>query len=363
MQKFNFSSLTLVCAGLFGTVANAQDTLNVYMWGEYLPDSVISLFEERSGLKVNYSTFDSLEILQTKLLAGQSGYDVVLPAAINASNLIKAGALRKLDMSLLPNHGQVDDWAWNKLATSDPGNQYGVPYLWGTTGYAYNVAMIAERMPDAPLESFDMVFDPAVAAKFADCGIVWIDAPEQVFSAALNYLGYDPYTIDAEQIGAASAMLAKVRPFVKAFNSSNISAGLANGDYCLALTWSGDASLAMFIASESEEDVTITYAIPSEGTDVWIDFASIPIDAPNPEAAHKFLDFIMQPEVIAMVSNEIYYANAVPASLEYVVDDVKGDPSIYPPADVMERLYPNQSRDAKTLRKITRAWTKVKSGL
>lgn len=355
------SAIALAAATATMATAADADTVNVYFWNDYLPPAVLDGFKEATGLTANYIPFESLEALQTKLLAGNSNYDVVLPAAINATNMIQAGALQKLDKSLLPNRDNVSDWAWQSMAAADPGNEYGVPYFWGTTGLAYEAGAVAERMPDAPTDSWDMLFDPEVASKFESCGIAWIDSPEQVISAALNYMGFDPFTTDADEIAETFAMLKKVRPYVRRFDNLAVSDGLANGNFCLTFTWSGDAALAQYTAAEAGRDVDIRYTIPREGTDTWFDFASIPVDAPNPEGAHAFLNYLMTPEAMAAATNSVYYANAVPGSLDMITDEVKNDPGIYPPQEVLDNLYPNRSRDLKTLRRINRAWTELKS--
>ena len=358
------AALAATMLGLFivPSSGHAQEKVSIIAWADYIPEDVIKGFEEKTGIAVTYDTFDSLEMLQTKLLVGHSGYDVVFPSALMADRLIAAGVLAKLDKDKLKNLGNLDPKIMTFLARHDPGNRYGLPYLWGNTGIMYNPALIKARMADAPIDSLDMIFKPEVVSKFADCGVAMIDSPEEIVGIALNYLGLDPFTTDPADLKKAEELLRRIRPYIRHFNSGAIINDLAQGDICLALGWSGDASLADARAKEAGNGIDVRYALPKEGTEVFFDFVSIPEDAPHPGNAYAFLDYLMEPKVMADVTNTFFYANGNKASLDYVLDDVKGDPNIYPSAEMMEKLFPNLPRDQKTLRLVNRLWTRFKTG-
>jgi putrescine transport system substrate-binding protein len=355
------AALLLFGAGAGQTQAQ-ENTVAITAWAEYVPPDVIDGFEAETGIKVVYDYFDSLETLETKMLTGSSGYDVVFPSALVANRLIQVGALQTLDKGKLSNLGNLDPKIMGFLARHDDGNQYGVPYLWGTTGVIYNPALVFERMEDAPIDSLDMFFDPELVSKFADCGVAMIDSPEEVVAIALNYLGLDPFTTDPADFEKVDALLAPIQPHIRHFKTGAIINEMAAGDLCLVLGWSGDAGLAYANALEAENGVEVFYSVPKEGTEVFFDFLSIPADAPNPDNAHAFIDYLMKPEVIAGVTNLYYYPNGNAAALEHVLDEVKGDPNVYPTEEMMATLFPNLPRDQKTLRTLTRTWTRFKSG-
>ncbi|WP_420333618.1 polyamine ABC transporter substrate-binding protein [Roseibium sp.] len=363
-----FKLATLLAASVFvflsslGTAISQEKTVTIAAWADYIPPEVISGFEARTGIKVVYDTFDSLEFLETKLLTGGSGYDLVLPSALVANRLIQAGALQELDKAQFGNYANLDPDILAFLAKHDEGNKYGVPYLWGTTGILYNPKLVSERLENAPVGSLDILFDPEIAAHFADCGIAMIDSPEEVVAIALNYLGLDPFTADAAVLEQAEALLTSVRPHIRHFRTGAIINGLADGDLCLVLGWSGDAGLAHARAIDAGNGIEIAYAIPREGTEVFFDFLSIPVDAPNPENAHRFIDYLMEPEAIAEVTNQYFYPNGNKAAFELVAEEVKNDPSVYPPSEIMEKLFPNLPREHGALRLLTRSWTRFKSG-
>ncbi len=363
---FNLAKLfvagMMVLAALPGLSRAGDKSVTVTAWADYLPPDVISEFEARTGIDVIYDTFDSLEVLETKLLTGASGYDVVFPSALVANRLIQAGALQTLDRERLSNHVNLDPAILRFLAAHDPGNQYGVPYLWGTTGILYNPALISERLETAPIDSLDMIFDPDILSKVADCGVAMIDSPEEVMAIALNYLGLDPFTSDADDFKAVDGLLTAIRPHVRHFRTGSLINELADGDLCLVLGWSGDAGLAQARALEAQTGVEVAYALPREGTEIFFDFLSIPADAPNPDHAHTFINFLMEPKAIAAVTNLYYYPNGNKAALEFVLQEVREDPSVYPADELMAKLFPNLPRDQKTLRLLTRSWTRFKSG-
>ena len=356
----------LVSAALLGASALAaqaeEKVLNVYNWSDYIAEDTIANFEKRTGIKVNYDVFDSNEVLEAKLLAGNTGYDIVVPSGTFMERQIKAGIFQPLDRSKLGNHGNLDADILQRVARHDPDNAHAIPYMWGTTGFAYNVKLIADRMADAPVDSWDMIFKPEIVSKFADCGVTLLDAPDEVAKAALNYLGIDPNSQKKSDLDQAEALLQSIRPHIKYFHSSQNINDLANGDICLAMGWNGDMLIARDRADEAGQGVEIAYTIPKEGALIWFDLMAIPADAPHPENAHLFLDYIMEPEVVAAVSNYVFYANANSEATAFVDDEVKEDPGIYPPLDVKKKLFPGNANKQKFDRLLTRAWTRVKTG-
>lgn len=359
------SILAGAMAGLFlASTAHATDNeLNVYNWSDYIGENTIADFEAETGIKVRYDVFDSNDILETKLLAGQSGYDVVVPSGNFLARQVQAGAFQPLDKAKLGNLGNLSPEIMQDVAQAwDPENRHGVVYMWGTTGIGYNVDKIAERMPDAPVDSLRMLFDPEVVSKFADCGIHVLDAADEMIPAALAYIGEEPDSKDPAVIEKAEPVLQAMRPHVAKFHSSEYINALANGDICLAFGWSGDVFQAADRAAEADNGVRIAYTIPSEGALMWMDMMAIPVDAPNPEAAHTFINYIMRPEVIAEATNYVYYANANPASDPMIEQDILDDPAIYPTPEVMEKLYINTPYDVAGQRSINRIWTRVKTG-
>ncbi|MDQ0324952.1 putrescine transport system substrate-binding protein [Rhodopseudomonas julia] len=355
------STLAIVAAS--GSPALAQDeekVVNVYNWSDYIDESILEDFTKETGIKVVYDVYDSNEILETKLLSGGTGYDVVLPSASPfLAREIQAGAMQKLDKSKLPNLSHVWDTIAERVSKYDPDNEYSVNYMWGTTGIGYNVDMINERMPDAPVKSWDMVFDPDVISKFQDCGVYMLDAPTEMIPAALNYLGLDPNSTDPDDIDKAEEALQAIRPYIQKFHSSAYIDALANGDICMAVGWSGD----VFQAIDAEaEGVNVKYVIPKEGAQMWFDQMSIPADAPHPDNAHAFINYVLRPDVIAKASNYVFYANGNKDSQQYLDEEIIGDPAIYPPKDVMDKLYTVDPYKPKAQRLITRAWTSVKTG-
>lgn len=353
----------LIALALAFAPAQAQEkVVNVYNWSDYIDESILEDFEKETGIKVVYDVFDSNEVLETKLLAGGTGYDVVVPTGTFLARQIQAGAFQKLDKSKLPNLSNMWDVVEKRTAKYDPGNDYSINYMWGTTGIGYNEEKIAERMPDAPVNSWRMLFDPEVVSKFADCGIHVLDAPTELIPAALNYIGEDPDSQDPDVIAKAEDVLMAIRPYIQKFHSSEYINALANGDICLALGWSGDVLQARDRAAEANNGVTISYVIPDEGALMWFDQMAIPADAPHAENAHIFLNYIMQPEVMAKASNYVYYANGNKASQEFLNEDVIGDTAIYPNQAALDKLYTTSPYAPNVQRVVTRLWTKVKSG-
>ncbi len=344
--------------------ALAQDrVVNVYNWSDYIDESILEDFTKETGIKVVYDVFDSNEILETKLLAGGTGYDVVVPTADFLSRQIQAGVFAPLDKSKLTNLGNMWKDIEERVAEYDPGNAYSINYMWGTTGLGYNVEKVKAALgDDAPVDSWSLLFDPKNAEKLKECGIFILDAPTELIPAALNYLGIDPNSENKGDIEKAGELLKTVRPYVQKFHSSEYINALANGDICVAVGWSGDVLQARDRAAEADNGVTVEYAIPKEGALMWFDQMAIPADAPHAEEAHTFLNYIMRPEVMAKASNYVYYANGNKASQKFLNEDVIGDAAIYPSDDTVKNLYTKKAYGPKINRIVTRTWTSVKSG-
>ncbi|MFT6090257.1 polyamine ABC transporter substrate-binding protein [Sulfitobacter sp.] len=339
------------------------EEVRVYNWSDYIDESLLEKFETETGIDLIYDVFDSNEVLETKMLAGGSGYDVVVPSGTFLQRQISAGAFQKLDKSKLSNIGNMWDVIDNRVSKYDPGNEYAINYMWGTTGFGVNINKVKEVLgEDAPVDSLALVLDPSNMEKLAECGVHFLDAPAEMIPAALKFLGEDPDSQDPEIIAKAEPVLAAVAPYVQKFHSSEYINALANGDICVAFGWSGDILQARDRAAEADNGVEIEYYAPKEGALMWFDNMAIPVDAPNPDAAHKFLNFIMDAQNMAAASNYVYYANGNKASQEFLVEDVIGDPAIYPDAATLENLYTTSPYAPKVQRVVTRLWTKVKSG-
>jgi putrescine transport system substrate-binding protein len=359
MSKLALASSVLALAA---GAAFAQE-VRVYNWSDYIEEELLTKFEEETGLTLIYDVFDSNEVLETKMLAGSSGYDVVVPSGTFLQRQITAGAFQKLDQSQLPNISHMWDVIAQRTAQYDPDNAYSINYMWGSTGIGVNVDKVQEVLgADAPMNSLSLIFDPANMEKLASCGVHFLDAPSEMIPAALKYIGEDPDSHDPDVIAKTEAVFMGVRPYVQKFHSSEYINALANGDICVAFGWSGDIFQALWRADEAENGVTIAYQIPSEGALMWFDQMAIPADAPNPEGAHKFLNFIMDPANIAAASNYVYYPNGNLSSQELLDEEVIGDPAIYPDAATLENLYTTTPYPARVQRSVTRLWTKVKSG-
>ncbi|MGQ0833389.1 MAG: polyamine ABC transporter substrate-binding protein [Gammaproteobacteria bacterium] len=341
---------------------DAEKVLNVYNWSDYVDESVIADFENETGIDVTYDVFDSNEVVETKLLAGNTGYDIVVPSASFLERQIKAGVFQKLDKSLLPNLKNVDPEIAQRVALHDPGNEYAVNYLWGTSGVGYDVEKIRERMPDAPVESWRMFYDPAVISRFKDCGVTILDAPSEVVGTVLIYLGKDANSEAPEDLKAAEDVLMKIRPNVRYVHSSRYIDDLANGEVCLTLGWVGDVLQARDRAVEAGKGLTIDYNIPQEGAVVFFDMLAIPADAKHPKNAHLFIDYLLRPDVAAKNSNFVNYANSNAASYELVKPEVRDDTSIYPTPEVKAKLVPDLAETPQFTRLLTRSWTKFKTG-
>jgi putrescine transport system substrate-binding protein len=341
---------------------DADKVLNVYNWSDYIDTSVLEEFEKETGIKVSYDVFDSNEVLETKLLAGSTGYDIVVPSASFLERQIKAGVFQKLDKTRLKNYGNLDADITQRVALHDPGNEHSVNYLWGTSGVGYNEAKILERMPDAPVDSFAMFYDPKVVSKFADCGVTLLDAPSEVLGTVLIYLGRDANSEKPEDLAEAEKVLMSIRPYVKYVNSSKYIEDLANGEICLAMGWSGDVLQSRDRATEAGKGITIKYLIPREGAVMFFDMLAIPNDAKHVKNAHLFIDFLLRPEIAAKNTNYVNYANSNAASLALVSDEVKNDRGIYPSDETKTKLVPDLAESPQFTRLLTRTWTRFKTG-
>jgi putrescine transport system substrate-binding protein len=357
--------LAAAAALLAASVAAAAEekVLNVFTWPDYIAPDTIASFEAEYGIKVNYDVYDSTEMAEARLLAGRTGYDVVAHAERYSARLIPIGIYRPLDRSKLSNWKNLDPWVLKTLESADPGNRHGVPYLWGTTGFTYNVKMIRERMPDAPVGSGDMIFKPEVARHFADCGITFVDEPTDVIPMVLLYLGYDPNSLDPGQLAEAEKVLKGVRPYIRYFSSAKMLIDLPNEEVCIAMSWSGDYAQAMFRAREAGRPVQLAYTVQREGALAWFDLWFIPADAPHPDNAHLFLNYLLRPEVAAAISNETRYATANIRAQPFLLPEVRNDPAVYPPDEIRLNLHKGVLHDPKQERLRSRLWSRVKTGL
>lgn len=359
-MKFVASALFLA---ITATTASAEE-VRVYNWSDYIDEALLEKFEQETGIELTYDVFDSNEVLETKMLAGSSGYDVVVPSGTFLQRQIAAGAFQPLDKEQLPNAKNLWDVVSSRTAQYDPDNTYSINYMWGTTGIGVNVGKVKELLgDDAPIASMALVLDPANMEKLASCGVHVLDAPTEIIPAVLSYLGEDPDSHDPDVIAKAEPVLQAVRPHITKFHSSEYINALANGDICVAIGWSGDVLQARDRAAEADNGVEIAYNAASEGSQMWFDQMAIPADAPNPSGAHKFLNFILDAQNMADASNYVYYANGNLASQEFLVEDVIGDPAIYPDEETLETLFTTSPYPAKVQRVVTRMWTKIKSGV
>src|SRR5271167_811755 len=340
----------------------APKVLNLYIWSDYLAPNTLADFEKQTGIKVHVAYYDTNETLETKLLAGSSGYDVVVPTASYFERLIKAGAFMVLDKSKLPNLKNMDAQLMARVTQHDPDNAHGVIYLWGTNGIGYNEKMVKALLPDAPLDSWRLVLDPAVASKVAKCGISVLDSPAEMIRAVYSYLGKDPNSQSPDDLGQAEAVLTKIRPYIRNINSSEYIEALANGDLCIAVGYNGDVMQARDRAREANKGIDIKYVVPKEGSILWFDMLAIPKDAPDVDSAYAYLNYIMEPQVIAAITNFKRYANANSASAPYVLPSMKDDPAIYPPLELRQKLAVQLADSPEQTRAITRMWQKFKTG-
>lgn len=358
-------ALLTACGGEAPGVSGQEKAggeLNIYNWSDYIAPDTLRNFERETGIRVRYDVFDSNELLEAKLLAGGTGYDLVVPSASFVARQITAGVFQPLDKARLPGLDRLDPTIMNILAGYDSGNRHALPWLWGTTGIGYNRRMIEARLPDAPVDSWDLVFKPEVLAHFADCGVALLDTPSEILPLVLRYLGRPTDSERPEDLAAAEAVLAAIRPHVRYFHSSQYINDLANGSLCLVVGWSGDILIARERARTASKTQDIAYSIPREGSLVWVDTIAMPRDAPNPDNAYRFLEYILRPEVAAALSNHVHYANANLPSQPMQEAALREDPGVYPNPATLAALFPNAVHSAAFDRLATRAWTRIKRG-
>ena len=339
-----------------------EKVLNVYNWSDYIDPTVVPAFEKEFGIKVNYDVFDSNEVVETKLLSGKTGYDVVAPSAPFMQRQIQAGVFQRLDKSLLPNLKNLDPDIVHRIEVMDPGNQYGVNYLWGTSGVGYNEDQVAQAMPNAPVDSFAIFYDPNVIRNFQKCGVSILDAPDEVVGTVLIYLGKDPNSEAPEDLKAAEKVLLAIRPYIRYVNSSKYIEDLANGELCLALGWSGDVGQARMRARDAGKNVRVRYNIAKEGGLMFFDMLAIPADAPHPKNAHLFINYLLRPEVAAKNASFVHYATPVAAAFSLIDPAVYNDRSVFPNDSIKTKLFVNATHSMPYMRDLNRTWTRFKTG-
>ncbi|MDR5898631.1 polyamine ABC transporter substrate-binding protein [Halomonas vilamensis] len=366
MGNLHKLSAAVVAVSLATAAATVHaEEVRVYNWSDYIAPETLDTFTERTGIEVVYDVFDSNEVLDAALLSGRSGYDVVVPSTYYLTRQIKAGVYQELDHDLLPNLDNLDDVLLENLDVVDEGNRYSVPYMWGSNGIGYNADRVKEILgDDAPVDSWALLFDPEITGKLneAGCGLSMLDSAAEMITPALAYLGLDPHSNDTEDLQAAGGLLAAVRDDMTYFHSSRYVSDLANGDICVAAGYSGDVFQAADRAEDAGRDFTVAYTIPKEGAELWFDMMAVPADAPNPENAHAFINFILDPEIAAGITEYVNYANPNAAADAYLPDDILNDRAIYPTDAVMENLYVVAEKPQDVQRTRTRIWNRVKSG-
>ncbi|RMR58264.1 Putrescine-binding periplasmic protein [Pseudomonas syringae pv. actinidiae] len=364
MKKFGKTLLALSLMGVVAAAAQADDkVLHVYNWSDYIAPDTVAKFEKESGIKVVYDVFDSNETLEAKLLAGKSGYDIVVPSNNFLAKQIKAGVYQELDKSKLPNWKNLNESLLKAVSVSDPDNKHAFPYMWGSIGIGINPEKVKAALgADAPVNSWDLLFKPENAAKLKSCGISFLDSPTEMLPIALHYLGYPTDSQDKKQLAEAEALFMKIRPSIGYFHSSKYISDLANGNICVAVGYSGDIYQAKSRAAEAGGKVKVAYNIPKEGAGSFYDMVAIPKDAENVEGAYKFMTFLMKPEIMAEITNAVRFPNGNAAATALVDKEITSDPGVYPPADVQAKLYAIADLPAATQRIMTRSWTKIKSG-
>ena len=353
----------LATAGLTIAVgAQAAGTVHIYNWSDYIGETTLADFQKETGIKPVYDVFDSNETLEGKLLAGRTGYDVVVPSNHFLGKQIKAGAFQKLDRSQLPNYANLDPVLLKRLEQNDPGNQYAVPYLWGTNGIGYNVDKVKAVLGIDKIDSWSVLFEPENIKKLHSCGVAFLDSADEMMPTVLNYMGLNANSTNPKDYAKATDKLLAVRPYVTYFHSSKYIGDLANGDICVAIGFSGDIFQAKHRAEEAKKGVNIAYSIPKEGGALWFDMLAIPKDSANVKEAHAFINYLLKPEVIAQVSDYVGYANPNPGSDKLMEQSIRTDEAVYPPQAVLDKTYVSVELPPNIQRLMTRSWTKVKSG-
>jgi putrescine transport system substrate-binding protein len=342
-------------------IYDREKVLNIYSWIDYIAPDTVSDFEKETGIKVRYDTFDNNEVLETKLLTGNTNYDIVVPTENYFDRQLRAGVYRKLDKDAIPNLKNTDPEIMRRMAVHDPGNLYAIPYMWSTTGLGYNVDKVRAHLgPDVP-DGWALLFDPRNAEKLKDCGIGIVDSPVEIFESVIIFLGHDPNRRDPRDVAAASEILRKIRPFVNRIEPDLIPS-LASGEICLALAWSGDVEAARNRAREASTGANVVYLVPREGALMTLDMIGIPADAPHPKNAQIWMNYLLRPEVIAKITNYVKYPNGNAASLPLVDPAMRGEPSVYPDAATRERLVTHTAAPLEYSRLVTREWTRFRTG-
>ena len=363
IKTFGKTLLAVTLAGTVAGMAQAEDkVLHVYNWSDYIAPDTVEKFTKETGIKVVYDVFDSNETLEAKLLAGKSGYDIVVPSNNFLAKQIKAGVFQKLDKSKLPNWKHLDANLMKSLETADPGNQYAFPYLWGTTGIGYNPDKVKAALGVDTIDSWETVFKPENMAKLKECGVSMLDAPQEIMAAALHYQGLNPNPTNPADVAKAEEVLMKVRPYITYFHSSKYISDLANGNICVAIGYSGDIYQAKARAEEANNGVTVDMRLPKEGAPIWFDMMAIPKDAKNIDEAHAFINFLLQPQVIAPISDFVGYPNPNKDATALVAESIRSNPNLYPTAEAMQKLYTLEPLPRAAERARTRAWSKIKTG-
>ncbi len=337
-------------------------SVNVYNWSDYIGETTIEDFESETGIRVVYDLYASSEEMQAKMLAGSTGYDVVLMAGISLNQFVTAGVYQKLDRSKLTGWGNLDPEILKIVEGFDPGNEYGVPYMWGSVGFTYNMEMVRARLPDADLASLDTIFDPENAAKLADCGISILDSPTDIGMMVMSWLGIDPNTAGPAEYARMAEAFAPIRRYIATFDNANYLTAIPNGEVCAINNWSGDYGVAKARAAEAGIEMDLAYFVPKTGAPAWFDLWCLPADAPNVENAYRFIDYLLRPEVIADCTNFTGYANANKAATEFLDPEIAGDPAIYPDAETLARMYTPAPQTEEQDRELTRIWTQIKAG-
>ena len=356
------AALVSACSAGSESENSGDSVLNIYNWADYIAPDTVDKFEAEYGIKVNYDIYDSSEVVDVKLLAGASGYDVVVHSNQFSSRLAPIGVFEKLDFSRLDNIRHLDSDVMERIEYPAVA-EYNVPYHWGTTGYAWNVDMVRARLPDHPMDSADVLFDPDVVSKLADCGVSLLDGPTDLFPMVLAYLGLDPNAVDDESLAKAEAQIKLVRPYIRYFSNQKMLSDLPNQEVCVAMSWSGDYASAAARAKEAGIDIEFRYTAPKEGSGLWVDGLYIPSDAPNKNNAYTFLNFMLRPDIAAANTNRVNYANANGSSWELLSPELLNNPAIFPDEATWEIMYPIETADPKRERPRTRAFARAKSGI
>ncbi|MFN4099568.1 MAG: polyamine ABC transporter substrate-binding protein [Pararhodobacter sp.] len=337
-------------------------SVNIYNWSDYIGENTIADFEEETGLRAVYDLYASSEEMQAKMLAGSSGYDVVLMAGMSMPELVQAGVYQPIDRAKLTGWSNLDPEILRICEGYDPGNTHGVPYMWGSVGFAYNVAMVRERLPEADLESLDTIFLPENAAALADCGLSILDSPTDIGFTVLSWLGLDPNTAGPAEYARMAEAFAAIRPYIATFDNANFLTAIPNGELCAVNSWSGDYAVAAARAAEAGIEMELAYHVPRTGAPAWFDMWAVPSDASNVDNAHRFIDYMLRPEVIADATNYTGYANANAAAMPFLDEEIANDPAIYPDDETLSRMYTTQPQTPEQERELMRIWTRIKAG-